>query len=161
MTSSTWTIRPASAGDREALGRLGALLMRVHYGFDRRRFLPPGDHPEEGYATFLTSQLDDPDVLVLVAEDGDRVLGYVYAGVEPMSWRELRDRAGFIHDLVVESPERRQGIATALLEAAIDWLRARGMPRVMLWTADANEAAQRLFARQGFRRTMLEMTREL
>lgn len=161
MTSSAWTIRPASAGDREALGRLGALLMRVHYGFDTHRFLAPGDHAEDGYAAFLTSQLDDPDVLVLVAVDGDRVLGYVYAGVEPMSWRELRDRAGFIHDLVVDGPERRLGIATALLEAAIDWLRARGMPRVMLWTADPNDAAQHLFARQGFRRTMLELTREL
>ncbi|HEY8536222.1 MAG TPA: GNAT family N-acetyltransferase [Vicinamibacterales bacterium] len=161
MTTGTWTIRPARADDREALGRLGAMLMRVHHDFDPHRFLAPGAHAEEGYAAFLTSQLDDPDVLVLVAADGDRVLGYVYAGVEPMSWRELRDRAGFIHDLAVDTPARRQGVATALLGAAIDWLRSRGMPRVMLWTAHGNDAAQALFAREGFRRTMVEMTREL
>jgi GNAT superfamily N-acetyltransferase len=52
-------------------------------------------------------------------------------------------------------------VATALVEAAVEWLRARGAPRVLLWTADANPGAQRLFARLGFRRTMIEMTREL
>jgi hypothetical protein len=31
----------------------------------------------------------------------------------------------------------------------------------MLWTAERNPAAQRLFEQSGFRRTMIEMTREL
>jgi ribosomal protein S18 acetylase RimI-like enzyme len=31
----------------------------------------------------------------------------------------------------------------------------------VLWTADRNDAAQRLFDRLGFRRTMIEVTREL
>jgi RimJ/RimL family protein N-acetyltransferase len=41
------------------------------------------------------------------------------------------------------------------------WLKAHGAPRVMLWTAERNHAAQRLFEQAGFRRTMIEMTREL
>lgn len=49
----------------------------------------------------------------------------------------------------------------ALIDAAIEWLRSRGAPRVVLWSVERNEAAQRLFARLGFRRTMVEMTREL
>jgi len=52
-------------------------------------------------------------------------------------------------------------MATALLEKAIEWLRERGMPRVILGTAEKNERAQRLFTKLGFRRTMIEMTREL
>jgi RimJ/RimL family protein N-acetyltransferase len=32
---------------------------------------------------------------------------------------------------------------------------------VVLWSADRNEAAQRLFERLGFRTTMVEMTKEL
>jgi RimJ/RimL family protein N-acetyltransferase len=31
----------------------------------------------------------------------------------------------------------------------------------MLWTAERNAGAQRLFERLGFRRTMIEMTREV
>jgi ribosomal protein S18 acetylase RimI-like enzyme len=96
-----------------------------------------------------------------VACDGDVILGYVYAAIEPMSWKELRDRCGFVHDVIVDSTHRRHGVASALLNAAFDWLKSEGMPRVVLGTASANEAAQRLFDQLGFRRTMIEMTREL
>src|SRR5262245_11524294 len=154
-------IRPATEHDVEALGRLGALLMRAHYAFDQRRFMNPGGNPEEGYAWFLGSQLRDPDVVVIVAERDGRVVGYVYAGLEPLSWKELRDAAGFIHDVVVEEGSRQAGVATALVEAAVAWLKEHGAPRVLLWTAAPNEQAQRLFERLGFRRTMVEMTREL
>lgn len=153
-------IRPAEARDLPALGRLGAALMRAHYAFDRDRFLAPGLHPEEGYGRFLASQHGD-DVAVLVAERDGRVVGYVYAGVEPRSWKELRDVAGFIHDVVVDETARGSGVGARLVEAAAEWLVvARGVPRVMLWTAQQNASAQRLFERLGFRRTMIEMTRE-
>jgi len=142
-------VRAAERRDLPALGRLGALLVRAHSGFDRERFMVPPGSLEEGYAWFLGTQLDEEDVVVYVAEragGGGEVLGYVYAGLEPLSWKELREAAGFIHDVVVD-------------EAAA-WLEARGAPRVILWTAEKNAAAQRLFARLGFRRTMIEMTRE-
>lgn len=155
------TIRRARRDDLPELGRLGAHLMRIHYRFDPLRFMQPGPNPEEGYAWFLGTQLEEEDVIVLVAERDGEVIGYVYAGVEPLSWRELRDRAGFIHDIVVADRARRGGVATALVDAAVEWLRGRGVPRVILWTAEQNEPAQRLFARLGFRRTMIEMTREL
>ena len=123
--------------------------------------MAPGSHPEEGYAWFLGTQLRQKDVAIFVAERGGDVLGYVYAGIEPHSWKELRDEAGFIHDIVVDERGRRTGLASALVERALGWLRERGMPRVVLWTADRNDVAQRLFVALGFRRTMIEMTREL
>jgi ribosomal protein S18 acetylase RimI-like enzyme len=155
------TIRRAEAHDLPALGRLGALLMRTHYDFDPQRFMDPGTDPAAGYAWFLGKQLNDDDAVVLVAEQDGTVIGYVYAALEPVSWKELRDACGFIHDILVEEQRRRSGTATALMEAAIEWLRERGAPRVILGTAERNEGAQRLFAKLGFRRTMVEMTREL
>jgi ribosomal protein S18 acetylase RimI-like enzyme len=154
-------IRTAEPRDAKALGELGAALMRAHCAFDPLRFLAAGDRAERGYASFLRSQLDDEDVAVLVAERDGRIVGYVYTGLEPMSWQELRGPAGFIHDVVVEEASRGSGAGRALMEAAIAWLRQRGAPRVVLWTAHRNEGAQRLFAAMGFRRTMIEMTREL
>jgi ribosomal protein S18 acetylase RimI-like enzyme len=47
------------------------------------------------------------------------------------------------------------------VDATLDALKSRGVPRVVLSTAEKNIAAQRLFDRAGFRRTMIEMTREL
>jgi ribosomal protein S18 acetylase RimI-like enzyme len=136
-------------------------LLLTHYGFDANRFIAPGSNPERGYAWFLGAQLGDESVVVLVAERAGRVVGYVYAGIEPQSWKELREEAGFIHDVVVEEQSRGLGIARLLVETASDWLRARGAPRVLLWSATQNTAAQRLFARLGFRQTMIEMTKEL
>ena len=123
--------------------------------------MAPAPQIEEGYAWFLGTQLQDDDVAVFVAERGGEVLGYVYAGIEPRSWKELREEAGFIHDVVVDERGRRKGVAGALIQRANEWFRTRGMPRVLLWTADQNSAAQQLFTRLGFRRTLVEMTLEL
>ena len=155
------TIRRATSSDLPALGRMGALLMQVHYAFDSRRFMPPGDDAADRYAWFLGTQLKRSDAIVLVAEQEGVPVGYVYAGIEPRNWKELRDEAGFVHDVVVVEEARHSGVAAALLDAAIAWLRDRGMPRVVLWSADQNSVAQRLFERLGFRRTMVEMTKEL
>lgn len=156
-------IRRAEPRDIPALGDLGAALMRTHYAFDRDRFIPPGDGTEasEGYGEFLGSQLDARGVLVLVAERDRQVVGYVYAAIEPLSWKELRDECGFVHDLLVTEDARRSGVGDALLDRAIEWLREQGMPRVVLWTSPHNDKARRLFERRAFRPTMLEMTLEL
>jgi len=160
-SNSNLTIRRATEADLPTLGVLGASLLRAHYAFDQQRFMAPRGDPEAGYAWFLGSQLKEDDVAVFVAERAGTVVGYVYAGLEPQSWKELREAAGFIHDVVVTPEAQRHGVASALIEAACDWFRSIGAPRVVLWTAEKNEVAQRLFARLGFRRTMIEMTREL
>ena len=135
--------------------------MRLHHEFDPQRFIAPGSDPEGGYEWFLRSQLGEEDAAVFVAEQDRAVVGYVFAALEPMSWKELREACGFIHDIAVDEVGRRSGVATALMEAAIEWLRSRSAPRVVLGTAERNAAAQRLFEKLGFRRTMIEMTREL
>jgi ribosomal protein S18 acetylase RimI-like enzyme len=154
-------IRPATREDFDGVGAFGAALVRLHYAFDARRFMRPWNHLAEGYSEFLQSESTRPGVIVLVAVDAGRVAGYVYAAIEPLSWQELRDEAGFIHDIFVDDPARRRGIAARLVEAAVAWFRERGMPRVIIHTAEKNVAAQHLFDRLGFRRTMVEMTLEI
>ena len=154
-------VRRATAADLPAIGRLGALLVRTHHEFDPQRFMPPMPRAEQGYASFIGTQLTEPDVIVLVAERAGQVVGYVYAGVEGRDWMALRDAAGVLHDVVVDPDHRRSGVGRMLLEAALNFFRERGAPRAVLQTAEKNEEAQRLFAKAGFRRTMIEMTREL
>jgi GNAT superfamily N-acetyltransferase len=161
MSEPRPTIRRASPDDLPVLGRLGASLLGAHYAFDADRFMAPDADSERGYAWFLGQELGNDDVVVLVAELRGEVVGYVYAGIEGPNWKELRDEAGFIHDVVVTPEYRSHGVGALLVEAAADWCRERGMPRVLLWAAEQNITAHRLFARAGFRRTMVEMTREL
>ena len=153
-------IRPGTLSDLPALGRLGALLVRTHHELDPARFIAATRRTEQGYASYLGSQLEDPTVLVLVAERDGKVLGYTYAALEGNDYMALRGPAGVLHDIVVDPDYRREGVGRMLLDATLAWLDARGVPRVVLSTAERNEAAQRLFAAAGFRRTMIEMTRD-
>ena len=154
-------VRRATPADLPRIGRLGALLVKEHYDFDPRRFLAAKLGTPEGYASFMGTQLEDPDTAVLVAVDNGDVVGYAYAAVEGYDYMALRGPAGVLHDVIVNPEHRGRGVGRLLLEAALSFFRSRGVPRVVLSTAERNEAAQRLFASKGFRRTMIEMTREL
>jgi len=157
----TVTIRPATAADVRAMGRLGAVLVQTHHDFDAARFIAATPQTEHGYASYLGSQLAKRDIIILVAEDDGDVLGYTFAGIEGYDYMELRGPAGVLYDIVVDQAHRGRGIGQALLDATLAELKTRGAPQVVLSTAERNESAQRLFARAGFRRTMIEMTREL
>ena len=154
------TVRPATRADIPALGKLGALLVRTHYEFDRQRFIPPTPQTERGYGSFLGSQIGEKDSVVLVAEVEGVVVGYAYATNEGHDWMSLRGPAGALHDIVVDPAHRGKGTGEQLLAAMVKALEDLGAPRVVLSTASENAAAQRLFERAGFRRTMVEMTRE-
>jgi ribosomal protein S18 acetylase RimI-like enzyme len=143
------------------IGRLGALLVREHHDFDPQRFIAAMPGTENGYASYLGSQLEEPSVVILVAERDGKVIAYSYSGIEGTDYMSLRGPAGAMYDIVVDPDYRQQGVGRMLLDATLDALESRGMPRVVLSTAEKNVAAQRLFDRAGFRRTMIEMTREL
>jgi ribosomal protein S18 acetylase RimI-like enzyme len=155
------TVRPASAEDEAAMGRLGAMLVAEHHDFDPRRFIAPLPQLRQRYGQFLVSQIARPEMVVLVAERAGAVVGYAFGGMEGSDYMALRGPAGVLHDLVVDPAHRRQGVGTRLLEASLRALKDLGAPRVLLFTAEMNHGAQAMFARAGFRRTMIEMTREL
>jgi ribosomal protein S18 acetylase RimI-like enzyme len=153
-------IRHATPADIHALGRLGALLVQTHHDFDAKRFIGVTPQTEAGYGSFLVSQLDDANVTILVAEEQGEVTGYTYAAIEGRDYMALRGPAGVIYDIIVDPEYRGRGVGRRLLDATLAFLKERGAPRTVLSTADRNELAQRLFASAGFRRTMIEMTRE-
>jgi ribosomal protein S18 acetylase RimI-like enzyme len=161
MASLDPLIRRATADDARALGRLGALLVQEHYDFDARRFIAATPRTPELYAAFLAGQLDESEAVVLVAEHDGRVVGYGYGAIEGYDYMALRGPAAVLHDLVVDPEHRGRGLGRALLTALVEAFTARGTPRLVLSTAERNTSAQRFFERLGFRRTMVEMTREL
>jgi ribosomal protein S18 acetylase RimI-like enzyme len=152
-------IRPATRADLPAAARLAARLVRLHHAFDQRRFFLPDD-VEAGYGWWFGQELDREQVVLLVAEQQGAIVGYCYGRLEERDWNQLLDACGAIHDVWVEEHARRGGVASRLIEAMVAGLQAKGAPRVVLHTAAGNDTAQRLFERLGFRRTMVEMTRE-
>ena len=158
--SSPLAIRPMVAGDLPAVARLAAELVRLHHRWDSKRFMLV-DKIEEGYRWFLGTQLEEPSALLLVAVRDEEILGYLYGSLEERDWNLLLEPHGAVNDVFVEPKARHQGVATALMTEAFARFKARGAPRVVLMSAQPNVEGQRLFESLGFRRTMVEMTREL
>jgi ribosomal protein S18 acetylase RimI-like enzyme len=154
-------IRPATLKDVPTIGRFGALLVREHHDFDPQRFIAATPRTQEQYGGYLGTQLKEPNIVILVAERDGEVIGYTYSGVEGTDYMSLRGPAGVMYDIVVDPDHRQQGVGRMLVDATLEALKKKGAPRVVLSTAERNAAAQRLFDRAGFRRTMIEMTREL
>jgi ribosomal protein S18 acetylase RimI-like enzyme len=93
-------------------------------------------------------------VLVAVDEASDRVLGcvtYVPGPGTPLSELAGPDEAEF-RMLGVAPDAQGRGVGEALVRACIARARAEGRVRLVLSTTDPMEAAQRLYARLGFRR---------
>jgi ribosomal protein S18 acetylase RimI-like enzyme len=155
------SIRTMTTGDLAAVGELAGALVRLHHATDPRRFLLV-DGVERGYARYFGSQLGRDGVVLLVATDDatGAIVGYAYGSLEGRDWNMLLDDHGALHDVFVVEKARGASVGERLVRETCARLEAMGAPRVVLSTMVSNEAAQRLFAKCGFRQTMIEMTRD-
>jgi ribosomal protein S18 acetylase RimI-like enzyme len=67
----------------------------------------------------------------------------------------VADAPGRMHlvGMWVDSQHRRRGVAQALVEQAVRWAEERRATEVILWVAEHNIPAWRLYERAGFRPT--------
>jgi len=108
---------------------------------------------------------EKPDTILLLAYDGDDLVGYALSHVLavaetfiPDTWR-TGERIGEFESLAVRESHRGQGIGSALLDAVDEAFDARGVCDVIVGALAGNEGALRLYARRGFRPTWLYMSR--
>ena len=113
-------------------------------------FAPPGSRPaqwEERRATVaLGEALSSHDSVVLVADDGGRLVGFCTAYQDMHSVR-FGFRA-WVEDLAVDPARRSEGIGKALLDAAKAWARERGATHLELDSGDARLDAHRFYERE-------------
>ena len=160
MPTPTFSVRPLTPPDLAAVGRLAGALVRYHHALDAGRFLLV-DRVEEGYARFFAAELEDPRAVLLVATDAEgAIVGYAYGRFEGRDWNLLLDEHGALHDVLVTEAARGAGVGEELVRETCRRLEALGAPRVLLSTAVQNTTAQALFEKVGFKKTMIEMTRE-
>lgn len=97
----------------------------------------------------LADLLDDDRLGILWVASPTRSTGAV--GYLLLTWGyslESGGRDGLIDEVYVEP--RNQGIGSALVDAALEECRRRGVRRVFLETEAVNEGARRLYGRKGF-----------
>jgi GNAT superfamily N-acetyltransferase len=97
----------------------------------------------------LERLMGDPDVTLLVARDGDAIVGTttVIVYTTPF-WIKAR-----LDEVVVDASARGKGAGVALIQAALDVGRANGAQVAELQSGrgPARDAAHRLYARLGFK----------
>jgi ribosomal protein S18 acetylase RimI-like enzyme len=85
--------------------------------------------------------------LFIASQDGlDVGLAGVFAEPDP-------PRRMHLVSMWVDPRHRRQGVARALIDLAVGWAAERQASEVVLWVADQNDAARRLYERLGFQPT--------
>jgi ribosomal protein S18 acetylase RimI-like enzyme len=123
-----FTVRDATPNDVDRVVALWGEHVDFHAVCDPRFLRRAGS--EDGFAQHLRSHLGKADYLLLVAEiDGDVV---AFLNGELLQYPPCfadRDH-GFIDNMAVSSQWQRRGIGTALLERAMAWFSAKGVPAV-------------------------------
>jgi len=99
------------------------------------------------YARRLAERVDDPTWCIVVAEDGDALIGYAVARDHGANLR-CTFTTGRLDDLYVAPQQRRGGVGRALVEAVCAWARSRPEPMILDWQATA--AAVPFYERLGF-----------
>ncbi|HEY1650524.1 MAG TPA: GNAT family N-acetyltransferase [Acidimicrobiales bacterium] len=88
----------------------------------------------------------DPGATLFVARDDDRVVGMLTL----VTFEIPTAVRAWIEDVVVDEAERGQGVAAALVRAALDRAATRGARTVDLTSRPDRVAANRLYVRMGF-----------
>ncbi|MGH2418132.1 MAG: GNAT family N-acetyltransferase, partial [Candidatus Limnocylindria bacterium] len=128
-----WTLRPARPTDAGALSRLFAAVRAE----GRWLVTSPAAVSEPSEAFFIGEMIRGGDGLVLVAEaDGD-VVGNVLVSVD----RNVVSAHIGTLSICVADDWRDVGIGSALVRAAVDWARERGLRKVALGVFPDNERA--------------------
>ena len=146
-----------------AVGLLAATLVREPHDLDPARFMAFPEPLEPNYQRYLTTEIHNPQAVLLVAVCGgtdggaERVVGYAWGQMRGRDYMAMLDAGGCVQDVYVAHEVRRRGVARALLGAMVEALRGLGSQRIVLHTAARNQTAQALFHGLGFRPTMVEM----
>lgn len=138
-------IREARESEHDILGELTLAAYRAL----------PGEIDDD-YARDLADvagRMATPGLVVLVAVDGERLLGGVTYVEGAGAYAEFPDasEAGFRH-LAVAPDAQGAGVGTALVRACLDRATTGGKTRVALFTNDTMTAAIRVYERLGFQR---------
>jgi GNAT superfamily N-acetyltransferase len=132
-------VRPARVEEIEAVVPLYEWL-----------FTPPGSRPASWdarrAAVALRQAIESHDSVVLVAEEGDRLVGFL-TGYQDLHSVRFGYRA-WVEDIAVDPERRSRGVGKRLLDAAKAWARERGATHLELDSAEGRHDAHRFYERE-------------
>jgi GNAT superfamily N-acetyltransferase len=143
----SWTLRPATAEDAEAMSETTAI------GFDGYRdFAGPGWWPPDVRAVLelarMRARLEAPTTWAMIAEDGARVAGHIGFFPQPGT-----PGSAHLWQLFLRPPWWGTGLAAELLRSALDAAILQGYRRMRFYTPREQARARAFYEREGFSAT--------
>lgn len=138
------TVRRGGAGDWafvEDLGRRVAASSRVRGASD--------EELDAAFVRLLDVVASQPHAL-FVAEEGGRETGFLIL-LDGLPDEVTLQPQAFVAYMAVEPLAEGRGVGTALLAAAEDEAKRRGLPYISLMVTESNLRAMRLYERCGYR----------
>jgi len=111
-------------------------------------FLDTGWPAREGSA-YYADIVDDPNCLLAVARDGDRVVGHLVGKLVGPDSIKL-DRFAVLESIRIDPGTRGQGVGSLLVAEFLAWARRNEAAVASVTAYAANDGAQRFYARHGF-----------
>ncbi|MFC1953510.1 GNAT family N-acetyltransferase [Chloroflexota bacterium] len=132
------------------IGDLWIEFMRFHADMDSV-YQPPDDSIPIFIGEYLQPAMSDKNSLVLVALDGEQIIGYSYSLITEPHKLNNREKYGSIHDMFIVSPYRRSGIGMKMFNEIIKWFTFNNIKRIELDVMTQNQTASSFWEKLGFK----------
>ncbi len=156
--SPNTVIRRAGERDLEAIVNLLVRNKRLNEEFDP--MLTVTGEIEEVARKYVSEALRDPNSLVLVCEEGGRVVGFLKADVIDRLFYEPR-REGVIREFYLLPEFRRRGIGRTMVEKAFEELRSMGAGIITAEFPSQHKIAVSFYENLGFRPIISKYAKEV
>lgn len=141
------TIRRATLKDIPAICTLSQTLFEHERQFTDE-FNMQWSHGKDGVGYF-TKSLKSRSSFILLALQGELVIGYILMKLERISWRVYNPMAE-LSNLSVDPMYRGQGVGTKLFQHAKAILKKRGVKRISVQALSDNTRALKFYETMGF-----------
>lgn len=153
-------IRPATNSPQDM-----EIIRKLSYELD---IVEQSNQPEhftivERTDDMLLQFIEAQDADYLLAEDQGEVIGFLL-----VKEQEIKQESGLIphkftyaYELIVDPARRKTGAGQALIDAAKDWARKRGLPYFKLSVLPANHKAMAFYEKNGFENVLITMEYKL
>ena len=140
-------IRPVRADEWRRWRETRLRMLRDDADFFSTRYDDMVREPDQTWRDWVADAAAGDQKTLLVAEEDGQWLGVVgaFARVNPLEVQLI--------SMWVDPKARGRGVARDLIRAVAGWTAERGSTRVVLFVQEANEPAQQLYERAGFRPT--------
>lgn len=148
---STIHIRPATAADLPVLLSYEQDLVATERPFD------PTLAPGKIHYYNLPLMLEQPTVCLVVAAEGDTVVGCGYGRIEPAKAYLAHANHCYLGFMYVQPSHRGRGINQLVMDYLSNWANKKGITELRLDVFSLNNSAIRAYEKAGFIQHMILM----